>query len=316
MRAPVALTVRRSAVARGLAARAAGAAQGQARGLGARDRARRGARLRGAADQRSRAERVLAGGALARGRGRPAKSAARARASTRCSIRASRACRRSRSQARCSRPTRSCRAGGNALHLLGVDAFRAALVQPALIGDARADTLELLRPDALFLSPAAADWLKSKPGDRFAHPGRPGEVRSARGRAAARSGARAPRRDGHRRRAAGAATASARISRIDIRAAPRCGHRAICRRACRRSCRRACWSSGPQSELQRNANLSRAYRVNLNVLALVALFTGGFLVFSTQALSVVRRRAQLALLRVLGVTRGGDCAHAARSRAR
>jgi putative ABC transport system permease protein len=40
------------------------------------------------------------------------------------------------------------------------------------------------------------------------------------------------------------------------------------------------------------------------VLALVALFTGGLLVFSTQALAVVRRRAQFALLRVLGVTRG------------
>ena len=40
------------------------------------------------------------------------------------------------------------------------------------------------------------------------------------------------------------------------------------------------------------ANLSRAYRVNLNVLALVALFTGGFLVFSTQSLEVARRRAR------------------------
>ncbi|MCK5715776.1 MAG: FtsX-like permease family protein, partial [Nitrosomonadaceae bacterium] len=51
------------------------------------------------------------------------------------------------------------------------------------------------------------------------------------------------------------------------------------------------------------ANMSRAYRVNLNMLALVALFTGVFLVFSTQALSVVRRRYQFALLRVLGLTR-------------
>ena len=49
--------------------------------------------------------------------------------------------------------------------------------------------------------------------------------------------------------------------------------------------------------------MTRAYRVNLNVLALVALFTGGLLVFSTQALSVVRRRAQFALLRTLGLTR-------------
>src|SRR2546430_400769 len=53
----------------------------------------------------------------------------------------------------------------------------------------------------------------------------------------------------------------------------------------------------------RSANMSRAYRVNLNVLALVALFTGAFLVFSTQALSVIRRRSQFALLRVVGWTR-------------
>ena len=49
--------------------------------------------------------------------------------------------------------------------------------------------------------------------------------------------------------------------------------------------------------------MTRAYRVNLDVLALVALFTGGLLVFSTQALSVAQRRAQIALLRVLGHTR-------------
>ena len=49
--------------------------------------------------------------------------------------------------------------------------------------------------------------------------------------------------------------------------------------------------------------MSRAYRVNLSVLALVALFTGGLLVFSTQALAVVRRRAQFALVRTLGVRR-------------
>jgi putative ABC transport system permease protein len=38
------------------------------------------------------------------------------------------------------------------------------------------------------------------------------------------------------------------------------------------------------------------------MLALVALFTGAFLVFSTQSLSVLRRRRSLALLRALGVT--------------
>lgn len=50
---------------------------------------------------------------------------------------------------------------------------------------------------------------------------------------------------------------------------------------------------------------SRAYRVNMNVLAMVALFTGGFLVFSAQSLEMARRRGEHALLRVLGLTRRG-----------
>jgi putative ABC transport system permease protein len=50
------------------------------------------------------------------------------------------------------------------------------------------------------------------------------------------------------------------------------------------------------------SNLSRAYRVNLTVLALVALFTGAFLVFSVLALSVAQRGPQFALLAVLGAT--------------
>ena len=51
--------------------------------------------------------------------------------------------------------------------------------------------------------------------------------------------------------------------------------------------------------------LSRAYRVNLDMLALVALLTGGFLVFSAQSLSVARRLRAFALLRTLGLPRGG-----------
>jgi putative ABC transport system permease protein len=52
-----------------------------------------------------------------------------------------------------------------------------------------------------------------------------------------------------------------------------------------------------------NDSLSAAYRVNLDMLALVALLTGGFLVYSAQSLSVARRNAQFALLRVLGMER-------------
>ena len=60
-----------------------------------------------------------------------------------------------------------------------------------------------------------------------------------------------------------------------------------------------------QSEARRGDNLTKAYRVNLEMLALVALLTGGFLVYSAQSLSVARRRPQFALLRVLGLERRG-----------
>jgi putative ABC transport system permease protein len=57
------------------------------------------------------------------------------------------------------------------------------------------------------------------------------------------------------------------------------------------------------SEVKRGDSLSRAYRVNLDMLAMVALLTGGFLVYSAQSLSVARRQGQFALLRVLGLRR-------------
>ena len=53
---------------------------------------------------------------------------------------------------------------------------------------------------------------------------------------------------------------------------------------------------------QRVSHLSRAYRVNLTVLALVALFVGAFLVYSVVSLSVAQRTPALALLGVLGLT--------------
>jgi putative ABC transport system permease protein len=53
---------------------------------------------------------------------------------------------------------------------------------------------------------------------------------------------------------------------------------------------------------ERTDQLSRAYRVNMTVLALVALFTGAFLVYSVLTLAVAKRGQQLALLGVLGLT--------------
>jgi len=56
-----------------------------------------------------------------------------------------------------------------------------------------------------------------------------------------------------------------------------------------------------QDDSERASNLSRAYRVNLNVLALVALLTGAFLVFATQLTAVAQRSTHFALLGVLGL---------------
>ena len=69
------------------------------------------------------------------------------------------------------------------------------------------------------------------------------------------------------------------------------------------------WPSGltltpPEHAQAQIDNLSRAYRVNLTVLALIALFTGAFLVFSVLSLSVAKRAQQFALLGVLGLSGG------------
>ena len=61
------------------------------------------------------------------------------------------------------------------------------------------------------------------------------------------------------------------------------------------------WHAAGEDEQALSA-MSRAYRVNLTVLALVALFVGAFLVFSVMALSVAQRLPQLALLGVLGLS--------------
>ncbi len=55
--------------------------------------------------------------------------------------------------------------------------------------------------------------------------------------------------------------------------------------------------------LKKNNNLSRAYYVNLSVLALIALFTGMFLVYSVLSLSVQQQSIQFAILRAVGLTK-------------
>jgi putative ABC transport system permease protein len=97
-----------------------------------------------------------------------------------------------------------------------------------------------------------------------------------------------------------------RLTRIDLRLAPGTDRAAFIA-SLQQS---PDWPPGlqfaePGDAAERVSNLSRAYRVNLTVLALVALFTGAFLVFSVLALSVAKRAQQFALLGVLGLTPHG-----------
>ncbi|MCC6197015.1 MAG: ABC transporter permease, partial [Burkholderiales bacterium] len=188
-----------------------------------------------------------------------------------------------------------------AVRIYGVDPFRAAAVTPGLIGNA-SEPLALLRPGNVFLSPALATALGLAAGDTLTvQAGLRALPLTVAGLAPAPAGERYAVMD-----IAAAQDAFARVgalSRLDLRLRPGAPREAAVSRI------GALLPPGvgvaaPADNAQTTLRLSRAYRVNLNVLALVALFTGGLLVFSTQALSVVRRRAHFALLRTLGVTRG------------
>ncbi|MBL8532978.1 MAG: ABC transporter permease [Betaproteobacteria bacterium] len=185
------------------------------------------------------------------------------------------------------------------LKLQGVDVFRAALLGSGPAGPV-SDGLDLLRSDVVLLTHAAAASLDLKPGDTMTvQTGEGPRVLRVGGYAGAQaSGTAAAFMD------IGAAQSlfhrHGRITRIDISIDP-----ALDRdRFLEGLDLPAGVVAQPTDGSDRTSiDLTRAYRINLDVLALVALFAGALLVFSTQALSVARRRSQLALLRVVGMTR-------------
>jgi putative ABC transport system permease protein len=187
------------------------------------------------------------------------------------------------------------------LRVLGLDPFQAAELQPALIGEIGDGVFQLFDPDTIYLSSAAAQALQLRRGDRL-----PVTVGSA---------AKTLRVLGVLPESAypqplglmdiGSAqwafNALGRVNRIDLRLVPGTDVDSL-RRDLGKLLPAGVLAIAPQVERDRAVTVTRAYRVNLNMLALVALFTGAFLVFSTQSLSVLRRRRSLALLRALGVT--------------
>jgi len=196
-------------------------------------------------------------------------------------------------------------AKGRTLRLIGIDSLRAGMIQPALFGDEPARRLALLRPDVVFLSAAAAEYFgkgREVAGLTIVAGTQKIELEvggvlpasSLRGIAALTDVSTAQWRLGR----------LGELNRIDLRLAPGADREALQRRIAALLPPGVHVSTLDAVE-ESGANLSRAYRVNLDVLALVALFTGGFLVFSAQALEVARRRQEHALLRVLGLLRGG-----------
>ncbi|KQV59333.1 FtsX-like permease family protein [Duganella sp. Root336D2] len=196
-----------------------------------------------------------------------------------------------------------------ALKIIGLDVFRAGFITPDLIGAPEQDLpYDTLADDAIFLSPAAMNWLQSRPG---------GELRLQAGSKVAVlrvAGSLQRARVGQRFAVMDIAAAQwqfqrlGKLSRVDLKLRDGVDRGAFERSLAARLEREfpGRFRVGQPDDAEqesRNANLSRAYRVNLSVLALVALFTGAFLVFSSQALSVLRRRSEFALLRVLGLER-------------
>ena len=194
------------------------------------------------------------------------------------------------------------------LKILGVDALSVATVAPDLLPrlspEAAASqaplATRLLDTKALFLNPAALRLFGVRPGDRLTVQIGLALIDLPVAGSVAAGGAPLAVMD-----IAGVQTrfnALGRLSRLELRLPPGASPQAL----------EARWRQQPgwpvgaslqsaEDGPQRVSTASRAYRVNLTVLALVALFVGAFLVFSVQALSVAQRTPSLALLGVLGL---------------
>ena len=186
-----------------------------------------------------------------------------------------------------------------ALRLLGIDALSVAAVAPQLLPRAAAGTslLAMLDPDQVFLNARARTLLDLQDGDGLA-------LRAGSGWQTLRVAGDLP--------AAGAPLAvmdiagaqarfglRGRLTRIDLRLEPGQDAAALLASLALPADVQAVPADAAE---QRLSALSRAYRVNLTVLALVALFVGAFLVYSVVSLSLAQRTPAFALLGVLGLS--------------
>ncbi len=192
------------------------------------------------------------------------------------------------------------------LRVLGVDPFRAMRLQPAFVAHAAAtgsgQAPRLFDEKSLWLSPDAQARLRARTGGAVTLLAgtTPREFRvvgvlaglAQAGAVAVMDIAAAQAQFGR----------IGKLSRIELRVRRGLEARRV-RAAIEPLLPAGVFVSEAASISGRAAAISRAYRVNLDALALVALATGAFLVFSTLALQAARRRQEFALLRALGMTR-------------
>lgn len=185
------------------------------------------------------------------------------------------------------------------VRVLGIDALVAPAIAARLLPRAaeRQARLALVDPGLVFLNPAAQRVLGVQPGGRLElRAGTQWRAWKVAGNVGAGGGPLVVMDIAGAQEAFGLL---GRVSRIDLKLAPGADGAALLDALALPAGVRGI---APGAAEERISHLSRAYRVNLTVLAFVALFTGGFLVFSVLALSVAKRSAQLALLGVLGLT--------------
>jgi putative ABC transport system permease protein len=190
------------------------------------------------------------------------------------------------------------------LKLIGIDPFRAQQLQPSLAAAGATAGREgqgLLAENSIWLSPAAAKMLDLAVGDDL-------DVQVALDRVRLRVAGILP--PGAFRPPVGLLDIGAaqwrlhrlgRLDRVDLRLHPDADPAQV-RRAIGAMLPPGAQVVTPGEATDDAVRLTRAYRSNLTALALVALFTGAFLVYATQSLAVARRRREIALLHAMGMT--------------
>lgn len=192
------------------------------------------------------------------------------------------------------------------VRVVGVDSLRVAAVAPGLlprIEDDNANRLDLFAPDAVFLNASARQQLRIAPCATVANANcvqlQQGQAHHTLRMAGTVAGDGPPLLVMDIGAAQDSFARQGQLSRIDLRLQPGTQQATLLAAL---ALPPGVQAVQPGDSAERINNLSRAYRVNLTVLALVALFTGAFLVFSVLSLSVAKRLQQFALLGVLGLT--------------